>query len=155
RRARVPDGPAGGRQRAGVSAFLRRDGRAVPRGGTGRPTTAGPAGSAPLSEGPCTVSCMTRTRVRHRCEACGAEQPKWLGRCPDCGEWGSVIEQPGATTDPARGRVASAPVALADVDPLGAPLRASGVSELDRVLGGGLIAGSVTLLAGEPGIGKS
>jgi DNA repair protein RadA/Sms len=51
--------------------------------------------------------------------------------------------------------VASAPVALADVDPLGAPLRASGVSELDRVLGGGLVAGSVTLLAGEPGIGKS
>ena len=49
----------------------------------------------------------------------------------------------------------STPVALADVDPLGAPLRACGVSELDRVLGGGLVAGSVTLLAGEPGIGKS
>jgi DNA repair protein RadA/Sms len=83
-----------------------------------------------------------------------------MGRCPDCGEWGSVIEEPGAVASAGRnGRFAEtsavAPVALADVDPLGAPLRRSGVSELDRVLGGGLIAGSVTLLAGEPGIGKS
>ena len=101
---------------------------------------------------------MTRTRVRHQCEACGAEQPKWLGRCPDCGEWGSVVEQPGAgsgTTGGARNTTAATPSPLADVDPLGAPLRATGVSELDRVLGGGLVAGSVALLAGEPGIGKS
>ena len=82
-----------------------------------------------------------------------------MGRCPDCGEWGSVVEQPDPTEAGslrADGREArAAPMALADVDPLGAPLRATGVSELDRVLGGGLISGSVTLLAGEPGIGKS
>ena len=102
---------------------------------------------------------MTRTRVRHQCEACGVEQPKWLGRCPDCGEWGSVVEQPppytGADRTGRGGVVTASPMALADVDPLGAPLRPTGVPELDRVLGGGLVAGSVTLLAGEPGIGKS
>ena len=103
---------------------------------------------------------MTRTRVRYQCEACGVEQPKWLGRCPDCGEWSSVVEQPGAPgTNGARRRPAgigaNAPAPLADIDPLGAPLRGTGVSELDRVLGGGLVAGSVSLLAGEPGIGKS
>jgi DNA repair protein RadA/Sms len=79
-----------------------------------------------------------------------------MGRCPDCGEWGSVIEQ---LPNPGEGRPAGllppAPRPLADVDPLGAPLRATEVAELDRVLGGGLVAGSVTLLAGEPGIGKS
>jgi DNA repair protein RadA/Sms len=70
-----------------------------------------------------------------------------------------VIEQPGATNGADRGhasgRPMGAPIALADVDPLGAPLRATGIAELDRVLGGGLVGGSVTLLAGEPGIGKS
>jgi DNA repair protein RadA/Sms len=89
------------------------------------------------------------------CEACGAEQPKWLGRCPDCGEWASVVEQPAAPGTDREPRHGVAPVALAEVDPLGAPLRSTGVSEFDRVLGGGLISGSVTLLAGEPGIGKS
>jgi DNA repair protein RadA/Sms len=112
-----------------------------------------------LSQVACTVSSMTRTRVRHQCRECGSLQPKWLGRCPDCGEWGSVIEEPipfGGADRGARGpATVAAPMALADVDPLGAPLRATGVSELDRVLGGGLVAGSVTLLAGEPGIGKS
>jgi DNA repair protein RadA/Sms len=70
-----------------------------------------------------------------------------------------VVEQPTPLTGSAAGAPQSlagcAPMALADVDPLGAPLRPTGVAELDRVLGGGLIAGSVTLLAGEPGIGKS
>src|ERR1700733_9342350 len=83
---------------------------------------------------------MTRTRVRHQCEACGAEQPKWVGRCPDCGEWASVVEQPGpvgTTSGGGRPHVVAAPKPLADVDPLGAPLRPTGVSELDRVLGGG------------------
>jgi DNA repair protein RadA/Sms len=103
---------------------------------------------------------MTRTHVRYQCEACGAEQAKWLGRCPDCNEWGAVVEQPNAAEASiaarrARSGSSGTAVALADVDPLGAPLRSTGVSELDRVLGGGLIAGSVTLLAGEPGIGKS
>jgi len=97
---------------------------------------------------------MTRTLVRHRCGSCGHESPKWLGRCPQCDEWGTlaVVE---ADRSSSRAEAGARPVALADVDPLGAPRRATNVPELDRVLGGGLVAGSVTLVGGEPGMGKS
>jgi DNA repair protein RadA/Sms len=93
-----------------------------------------------------------------RCEACDAVSPKWAGRCAGCGEWNTLGEVPG----PGRGELGSefvsahgAPVPLADVDPHGSEPRPTGVAELDRVLAGGLVAGSVTLLFGEPGIGKS
>jgi DNA repair protein RadA/Sms len=79
-----------------------------------------------------------------------------MGRCPDCGEWGSVIEQlPTVSDRRAAGALPTGPQPLADVDPAGAPLRPTAIGEFDRVLGGGLVAGSVTLIAGEPGIGKS
>ncbi|MCZ7535344.1 MAG: DNA repair protein RadA [Acidimicrobiia bacterium] len=102
---------------------------------------------------------MSRTRVRHarhRCAVCGATSPQWLGRCPECGEWGSLAEE----TAPVRagaGGVGSAacPRPLAEVDMSGTVRRPTGVDEVDRVLGGGLVPGSVTLLGGEPGIGKS
>ena len=97
---------------------------------------------------------MTRTLVRYRCNGCAYESPKWLGRCPDCGEWGT-IETSGAPVTAHRPDPNTQPVALADVDPLGAPRRPTNVPELDRVLGGGLVAGSVTLVGGEPGMGKS
>ena len=112
------------------------------------------------------VLLMTRTTVRKpkaagRCEACGAETPKWVGRCPDCGEWGSVIEVEIAAKAPGSGGLRTAPtdlsrpIAIGDVDPLGAAKRPTGIDELDRVLGGGLVVGSVTLVGGEPGMGKS
>ncbi|MGZ6953303.1 MAG: DNA repair protein RadA [Acidimicrobiia bacterium] len=105
---------------------------------------------------------MARTSVRSRtaaavyeCTECGAQAPKWLGRCPECGAWSSLVEErpaaPGRGTDAAAGVV----MPLVEVDPAGACGRSTGVPELDRVLGGGLVAGSVTLLGGEPGIGKS
>ncbi len=100
---------------------------------------------------------MTRTSVRtaglHRCATCGHASPKWLGRCPECGEWGSLVETGARAGGP--GSDSAIPVPLAEVDPLGAPRRATGLAELDRVLGGGLVAGSVTLVGGEPGMGKS
>ncbi len=97
---------------------------------------------------------MTRTLVRHRCGSCGHESPKWLGRCPQCDEWGTLaaVERERVTS---RADAGAQPVPLADVDPLGAPKRATNVPELDRVLGGGLVAGSLTLVGGEPGMGKS
>jgi DNA repair protein RadA/Sms len=98
---------------------------------------------------------MTRTLVRHACSACGHESPKWLGRCPECGEWGTLEASAAATRSAARPEPLSSPMPLADVDPLGAPRRATEVPELDRVLGGGLVAGSLTLIGGEPGMGKS
>ncbi len=103
---------------------------------------------------------MARTRVRHRCEACGATAPQWLGRCPDCGEWGTLAEDLVAATA-GTGAIggtavpASLVLPLAEVGAMGSVARPTGVDELDRVLGGGLVAGSVTLLGGEPGIGKS
>ncbi|MGO9877702.1 MAG: DNA repair protein RadA, partial [Acidimicrobiia bacterium] len=97
---------------------------------------------------------MTRTLVRYRCGSCGHESPKWLGRCPQCDEWGTMLAVDGASAA-LRAEVGARPVPLCDVDPLGAPRRVTNVDELDRVLGGGLVAGSVTLVGGEPGMGKS
>jgi DNA repair protein RadA/Sms len=94
------------------------------------------------------------------CDACGHQPPKWLGRCPECGEWGSVIEST-VTTPLGAGRVVSSRLPAEPARPIAtisaAPARAvpTNVGELDRVLGGGLVPGAVVLLAGEPGVGKS
>ncbi|MEU4247792.1 DNA repair protein RadA [Amycolatopsis sp. NPDC026612] len=95
----------------------------------------------------------------YRCGSCGYEAAKWLGRCPECQEWGT-LEERGAPVKPAIQRVAagapSAPARpIGEVDVEAARARRTGVSELDRVLGGGLVPGVVVLLAGEPGVGKS
>ena len=89
------------------------------------------------------------------CQSCGASSPKWLGRCPECGEWNSFVEQAPRAPAPA---VASGPpraTRLADVSPGASGRLETGLPGLDRVLGGGLVAGSVVLVGGEPGIGKS
>ena len=103
---------------------------------------------------------MARARSVHACTRCGAQQPRWLGRCPECGSWGTLVEEPiGAAEPAARELVAPAsggkPRRLAEIDPEAAPRIPTGLSELDRVLGGGLVPGAVVLLAGEPGVGKS
>jgi DNA repair protein RadA/Sms len=103
---------------------------------------------------------VARARSVHACTRCGAQQPRWLGRCPECGSWGTLVEEPVAGAEPApRELVAMAgagkPRRLAEIDPEAAPRIPTGISELDRVLGGGLVPGAVVLLAGEPGVGKS
>jgi DNA repair protein RadA/Sms len=99
---------------------------------------------------------MTKPRTVHRCTACGETTPQWLGRCPACDEWGSLVEErPPPAVAGARTGPATRPIPLAEVDLAAEPIRATGIGELDRVLGGGLVPGSVTLLGGEPGIGKS
>lgn len=103
---------------------------------------------------------MAKTRTVHRCQECGAVSPRWVGRCADCGAWGTVVEEreePHASgTGPAGLAVAaSPPVALSELAAVDAAPVATGLGELDRVLGGGLVPGSVTLIGGEPGIGKS
>ena len=100
---------------------------------------------------------MAKPRVVHACTECGAQSPRWLGRCPECGAWGTMVEETPATNtaDALPVTAADAPLPLAEVDPDGAPVRPTGVGEFDRVLGGGMVAGSVTLLGGEPGVGKS
>jgi DNA repair protein RadA/Sms len=96
-----------------------------------------------------------RERPSHRCGECGTTVGKWVGRCPECQAWGSITEV-GAT----RMRVAAGPVSsparpISLVRAEDAQSRPTGEAELDRVLGGGLVPGSVVLLAGEPGCGKS
>ncbi|MEU3990614.1 DNA repair protein RadA [Streptomyces platensis] len=98
-----------------------------------------------------------KERPSYRCTECGWTTAKWLGRCPECQAWGTVEEFGGApavrTTAP--GRVTTAAVPIGQVDGTQATARSTGVPELDRVLGGGLVPGAVALVAGEPGVGKS
>ena len=97
---------------------------------------------------------MPRARSLFRCESCGASSPTWVGRCPGCQEWNSFVEERvTAAAGPARSAVGAQPIARVGVDR--AAVVATGIGELDRVLGGGLVPGSATLLGGEPGIGKS
>jgi DNA repair protein RadA/Sms len=101
---------------------------------------------------------MAKARTVFRCPDCGASAPKWVGQCPGCEAWGSLVEELDAPLEAvAVGLVPSSgpPVPIGDVDPTEFNPRPTGVGELDRVLGGGLVPGSVTLLGGEPGIGKS
>ena len=98
------------------------------------------------------------------CTACGATSPKWEGRCPECGEWNTMVEERAPVTSasgdlrtatPVAGALKSKPLAVSDIT-ASAELRIKMPSgELDRVLGGGLVPGSLVLVGGEPGIGKS
>jgi DNA repair protein RadA/Sms len=97
----------------------------------------------------------------YQCDVCGHRPPKWIGRCPECGEWGSVIESVGAPAGPAALRSVQTRAPLEPARPIAtisaapAQARPTNVPEFDRVLGGGLVPGGVVLLAGEPGVGKS
>lgn len=103
----------------------------------------------------------SRVRTVHACVECGTPHPKWTGQCSGCGGWNTLAEELANEAGGAHGRAGggarpTAPISLLhDVDAGHARARATGISELDRVLDGGLVAGSVTLLGGEPGIGKS
>jgi DNA repair protein RadA/Sms len=96
------------------------------------------------------------------CQECGSQAPKWMGRCADCGAWNSLVEERVAEPAPAAtaSRYASAGLAATatlyeDVDIAPAARLSTGIGEFDRVLGGGVVPGSLVLLGGEPGIGKS
>lgn len=98
------------------------------------------------------------------CTNCGAESPKWQGRCPSCGEWNTFVEERVATTDKNSNSLSSAtgnrvvkarPQLIHEIDVSDEPRIKMPSAELNRVLGGGLVAGSLVLIGGEPGIGKS
>jgi len=92
----------------------------------------------------------------YRCQECGWTSVKWVGRCGECQAWGSVDEVGAApTTRATAGPVTSPAIPIGAVQAQAASSRSSGVAELDRVLGGGIVPGGVLLLAGEPGVGKS
>jgi len=94
------------------------------------------------------------------CQTCGYQSPKWLGRCPECGHWDSFAEEVVSTagsSGPMRGinQPGAVPVPIDSVDLVDQPRLSTRIDELDRVLGGGLVAGSLVLIGGDPGIGKS
>lgn len=96
-----------------------------------------------------------RERRRYVCQHCGLASPKWLGRCPDCGTWGGLIEEPTVTSSVSERPPTAPPLALDDISLREEACFSSGSEELDRVLGGGIVPGSVVLLGGDPGIGKT
>ncbi|MDE6547521.1 MAG: DNA repair protein RadA, partial [Muribaculaceae bacterium] len=105
---------------------------------------------------------MAKSNIKsvYFCNSCGYESPKWMGRCPACGEWNTFVEEKVSTKQTSRNKGLLAtegarPVKLSDIQPLDEPRIHMPSEELNRVLGGGLVAGSLTLLGGEPGIGKS
>jgi len=102
---------------------------------------------------------MSKLRLVYRCTACSASYPKWAGQCSSCEAWNSMVEdvegpEPDVATLVSMASGATA-MPIAEVDTLVDGPQPTGIAELDRVLGGGLVPGSVTLLGGEPGIGKS
>ena len=101
---------------------------------------------------------MARAQKLFECSACGAQSPKWLGRCPECGGWSTLIETiaragAGKTSEARAG--ARSPQPLSEVMAERVERISTSIGELDRVLGGGLVAGAVVLIGGDPGIGKS
>jgi DNA repair protein RadA/Sms len=99
---------------------------------------------------------MSKSPSLFECQSCGYSSAKWLGRCPDCGSWNSLAEVPsGAVSEKSRGSSAAKALPLRDISTSDAPRFDTGNTELNRVLGGGLVPGSLVLLGGEPGIGKS
>ncbi|MCU0728744.1 MAG: DNA repair protein RadA [Sphingopyxis sp.] len=102
---------------------------------------------------------MAKPKKTYVCNACGAQQPRWQGQCADCGEWNTLVEDAPVTVfaqkhDLATGGRAITLETLAGAD-RPAPRMTTGVAEFDRAVGGGLVAGSATLIGGDPGVGKS
>ncbi len=101
---------------------------------------------------------MAKQKTLYTCTECGGQAPKWQGQCPACGAWNTLVEtvaEP-ASANRFQSLAKNAPVQrLADIEAADVPRFSTGVSEFDRVLGGGLVAGGVVLIGGDPGIGKS
>ena len=106
---------------------------------------------------------MKSPKTVFSCQECGAQAAKWLGRCPDCGAWNSLVEErpvpesvtAGSTTKRYSLAATAGPQLYEDIDLVAADRLTTGIGEFDRVLGGGVVPGSLVLLGGEPGIGKS
>lgn len=109
----------------------------------------------------------SKPKIVFLCTECGEDFPKWSGKCPSCGQWNSLVEEKiasdknktaakkGAFRIATGGLTRPVPIPLSKVDILAENRRMTGIDEFDRILGGGLVAGSVILIGGEPGIGKS
>jgi len=100
---------------------------------------------------------MAKTKVDFVCQSCGARAAKWVGKCSECGEFNTLVEEIARPEETARRPIISEekPVSITEVQPVDRPRMVVGIGEFDRVLGGGIVLGSVALIGGDPGIGKS
>lgn len=102
---------------------------------------------------------MTRLKTIFTCQNCGAESPKWIGRCPSCDQWNTYVEEivsaPAKATASPLLALDNHPLRLEEITDLVQERFDTGIAEFNRVLGGGLVPGSLVLIGGEPGIGKS
>jgi len=98
-----------------------------------------------------------KTKTLYSCQKCGYQSPKWLGKCPDCSSWNTLVEEVvmGGKIQAGEGGADSVPVPIGQVEGEAEDRFSCGMEELDRVLGGGVVAGSLVLIGGDPGIGKS
>src|ERR671920_1087100 len=108
-----------------------------------------------------------KVKAVYACQECGAQSPKWLGRCPECQAWNSLVEETAVSTTAGAGAAAASagsryalastagPRLYEDIDAVVSTRLTTGIDEFDRVLGGGVVPGSLVLIGGEPGIGKS
>jgi DNA repair protein RadA/Sms len=97
---------------------------------------------------------MPKPKFLYQCQSCGHTSPKWLGKCPNCSEWNSFAEEEARVTKLSRQKTAR-PVSLDEIAYSSGSRHSTGIRELDRTLGGGVVMGSVVLIGGDPGIGKS
>src|SRR5262249_54934507 len=102
---------------------------------------------------------MSKQSTVYTCSQCGFQSKKWLGKCPDCGEWNSLVEERKVKSNVpthARELLSSASATrYEEIDSQNNSRQSSGIAEFDRVLGGGIVPGSLVLIGGDPGIGKS
>ncbi|MPZ75703.1 MAG: AAA family ATPase, partial [Deltaproteobacteria bacterium] len=102
---------------------------------------------------------MAKTKTIYACQSCGYQAPKWLGKCPDCNQWSSFAEERLEKATSVRGELSLGtkedPAPIHEINTAEEGRVQCGIGEFDRVLGGGLVPGSVILIGGDPGIGKS
>ena len=102
---------------------------------------------------------MAKIITKYVCQSCGYVSPRWVGKCPNCSEWNTFVEEAPsplkASRKPSGARSAVEPVSLDEIEREESPRLSTGIEEFDRVLGGGIVPGSLLLLGGDPGIGKS
>jgi len=102
---------------------------------------------------------MSKSKTIYTCQNCGAQSPKWIGKCPSCNEWNTYVEeivsQSKKTTLQSANIGGKRPLSLDEIEAVSEPRIETKIDEFNRVLGGGIVPGSLVLIGGEPGIGKS
>jgi DNA repair protein RadA/Sms len=97
-----------------------------------------------------------KAKTQFVCQQCGHQSPKWIGRCPSCQQWNALVEEKASDSDAgSRPSWESTPIPYDDITGVETPRFPTGIAEFDRVLGGGVVAGALVLLGGDPGVGKS